>query len=366
MIRKPDIFSSSRLFIFAWALWLSLPYWIFGSSSYIRVHDNAESLLTLTILQADQLMSYGSNYWLPSLASGTDAFSNSLTSPFRGIFSLFLFFPHWLGYALIMFLQVFGASYFSYLICRRFLGFSKCAAVTAGMFWSMGYWSLNDWTLFDKFGPPFIPLYLYLLEIALTKKGWQRLLIAGLAGLFVSVGSYFPLFTPFFIAGAVIWFIFIRGYAITSLIPTFFVFCICTLPLAVQQLIAIYTHYPLSGRALVGLEPMGISTALTISAKSLVQFFTDFLWIPIFSGLALSRFTNQITLKLTLTAAAIYFASTALWIISKIFSSFLLVSAINPGMFTIICPFFIALSAASVIDIIKDKGIYLWFSRARS
>ncbi len=62
--------------ILLWSLWVSAEYWIFFEYSYMRVHDNAESIFAFYAITSQLFADYGFSVWVPNIAAGIDSLVN--------------------------------------------------------------------------------------------------------------------------------------------------------------------------------------------------------------------------------------------------------------------------------------------------
>ncbi len=345
--------------ILLWSLWLSIEYWGMGDYSYIRIHDNAETNLSYRVLTSQIFKEHGFTSWIQNIAGGIDSQIINNISYFTYDFLPFLLFPGWFAYALIMFLQRFLAAYFTYRLCSDFLNLKTTTALVAGLVWSLGTWSTNGWTLFDRLGPPLIPLYLYLLEVSLSKTGYRKYIWASVSGLLLSYNSFFPLFTPFFIAGSFLWLWIVRSHKIKLLLIIYLCFGLSTLVFDIPQITAIYFNAPLSGRAERTMLSIAYSEAIRSAFLGTINFFFTYkvLWTVTLVAFVISKFRDKLIGKMIAFAGGVVIVSKALWVISvtnRETMSFL--SLINFNDFVLITCFVPSISAAYLIECVGYSG----------
>lgn len=361
------ILDKPLLLVLLWALWISAQYWIFGAWSYMRIHDNGESQFAYRAMTAQIYAGNGFSVWLPNVAAGIDSFITENINYFTYDFAAFFLLPDWLAYGVIMFLQRFLAAYFTYRLCRDFLRFETYAAILAGIFWSLGTWATNDWTLYDGLGTPLIPAYLYWLEKSLNQPGWKKYAWASLTGLLVSYLSFFPLFTPFFVAGAFLWLWIVRSYDIKTLVPLFLVFGLFSFTFDIPQLSAILLNAALSGRIItMSLASMPIGDALPTLLEGIGKYFLTYrvMWAMMLGGLLFTRFRDKGLLRLTLTALGVVLGSRLLWFVSVTNREALsLLSIVNFNDFILIATFIPSVAAAGAVDRIGKAEARLTLSR---
>lgn len=361
------ILSKPLLLLLIWALWISAEYWVFGQHSYVRVHDNAESNFAYRAVVSQIYGDYGFSAWLPNVAGGVDSFTNVALDYSTYDFMPFFLLPDWMAYSLIMFLQRFLAVYFTYRLCKDFLSFRTSTAILAGLFWSLGTWTTNDWTLFDGLGPPLIPLYLYLLELDLKKSGWRKYVWACFIGLLLSYFSFFPLFTPFFIAGSFFWLWIVRGHDIKSLVPVYLCFGLSSFILDIPELYAISLNAPLSGRVGRSLISIPVKEAASTTISGILRYFRTYrvLWVLASIGLLFTRFRDKLLARLSFTAIGIVLGSKILWGISVASRDILgFLSVINFADFGLIAAFIPSVAAAYAIEGINCTGVRVAALRA--
>lgn len=238
------------VFWFFWSLMISAVYWFLGSDSYLRIRDNAESDFSNHILAAKDFMAYGSTFWNPSLGGGIPSWiSQEVDSLLMTI--PFFFLPPWAAYGLIMELQRFIAGYFCYRLFQR-LGSGQVASVFGGIVFSLNHWNVDDWTLYDGFGPPAIPLYLYLFDRLRVLPGKKTaLILSGLLGMVVAIGGSAAHFTPFFLVFLPLWFLVIHKVSFKETLPLFIGFMGSAVLVEAPEVFALYSFFPDSTRVLV-------------------------------------------------------------------------------------------------------------------
>ncbi len=124
------------LFFALWAIWLCLPYWIAGDRSYVRVHDNGDSLIAYRhfIHFLDKVPQ-----WL-NIGMGVDLWTSNefmVLDPFYLFHGLRL--PIWVTLLSVLFLQRFLGSYFLYKLLTRELKIEILPAVIVAMGYVLFY-----------------------------------------------------------------------------------------------------------------------------------------------------------------------------------------------------------------------------------
>lgn len=198
-LRKAGRWASAHPFAvcLAWALWLSALYGAFGPHSYVRIHDNADSLLAARTGLNAVTGGWGwLTNWARSWASGVD----------RGIGDLdvllFVGLPGWLAYFLLMLGQRLLAAYFGFRLMRdRF-----ATGVPAALFMALTFSaflqpriqnSWAGWTVYDGLTFAAVPAIAWLL-LAPGLSRRRRVALAACAGGVYGLTSIYA-FSPFLI-----------------------------------------------------------------------------------------------------------------------------------------------------------------------
>ena len=145
LMRKAQIsricqtFTRNKWLIFLlWSLWLTLEYYGLGPFSYVFRHDCGDSIFPNIIGITREFLQYGLSCWTNIAACGFDRLA--ATGPFFSINGLlFLAFPPWLAYGLVIYLQRFIAGYFTYRLCRDHLKFGELTSIAAGMAYAVSF-----------------------------------------------------------------------------------------------------------------------------------------------------------------------------------------------------------------------------------
>ncbi len=177
---------------------LSSPYWILGSNSYVRIHDNADSLLPIKIAQGE-VGAEAFTRLAPFAVSGFDLWATDLTFNVDTLF--FMVLPGWAAYGLLMFLQRFIAGYFTYRLLKESLGTTASAAAWGGMLYALFNWpsvhsSWAGFTVYDGLMLPALPLLMWVHWRYEANPVWQRILVAAGSGVFLALTGPYA-FAPF-------------------------------------------------------------------------------------------------------------------------------------------------------------------------
>src|SRR5688572_21583445 len=91
----------SLLVFLIWALFLSVEYMGDGATSYVKIHDAGDSVLASRLAIKSDLETHENGNWNPNLLLGLDRMAQD--EGLGPIDLLFLFFPGWLAYGLLIF-----------------------------------------------------------------------------------------------------------------------------------------------------------------------------------------------------------------------------------------------------------------------
>lgn len=158
--------AATLVFFAAWSLLLALPYFGFGSMSYVALHDTAEmNLPRAAWYGADDALT-GIGEWAARGVAGTDRAAEGMARDLDAL--LFALLPGWLAYGLFMWLQRFIAGYFLYRLLREWrhvdplaAGAIACAyALFMQPYINMGW---TGFALYDGLALPGLPALCYLL-----------------------------------------------------------------------------------------------------------------------------------------------------------------------------------------------------------
>src|SRR3989344_4076835 len=214
------------ILFFSWSLWLSLEF-LLGPFSHVRIHDNGDSLFPQLIATKIQLNRYGLSYYADYMESGVDD-TSQLFLPFSNLNSLlFILLSPWFAYGLIMFLQRFLASYFTYRLCRDCLKLDILPSAIAGLLFSLFNFSIFSFTLCHQFGISALPFMLWTLEKIINRPG-NKYILSGIFGLLIGYSNYFIYFAPYILPFIFIWFLYIRKLLKKDLFLNLGIFAVAT------------------------------------------------------------------------------------------------------------------------------------------
>lgn len=237
MIKKNKIL----IFFFIWSLWISAEF-LLGPFSHVRIHDNGDGALPQLIAVKIQFQDYGYNYFASYMASGVDA-SSQFFLPFSNLNStLFILFPGWAAYGILMFVQRFLASYFTFRLCRDSLKLNFWASVVAGLMFSLFNFSIFSFTVYHQLSLPALPFILWILERINKIQSFKKYLYSTLFGLFIGYSNYFVYFTPYLLPFIFIWFIYIKGITKKDVFANLIFFAFSTIFIQLPSIIAVFSN----------------------------------------------------------------------------------------------------------------------------
>ena len=189
------------LVFLAWSFWLSAEYLVFGSSSYVRIHDNGDATLPMLLAHAPP----NGLPWnfLPLCGLDGWAWGVQLTS------AMFWLFPGWLAYGLFTWAQRFIAGYFMHRLLKDTLNLSLLPGLFAGLVYSQFSQPSNNaswagFTLYDTLGLPGLPLLIWTLYRLMKISGWWWLPGGLLLGMVFGLGAPYA-FAPFIALACASW-----------------------------------------------------------------------------------------------------------------------------------------------------------------
>jgi hypothetical protein len=193
--------NSDRILI-AIFLWFVFPFVILGKYSYVYTGDNLEILVSQLISLGNN--GFNSNLWNPASSSGTDIAAMGFTGPINQ--AVFIIFPGWLAYQILIVIQTAGAIFGSYFLCQRVFNLSKSACMLPSVIFGImlpGQLIASVYSL--------LPLMLlsltYLLDNPKSLWAW---LAAGVTVLWLSGTAYASWLVPFPSMLLLGWFLFVE------------------------------------------------------------------------------------------------------------------------------------------------------------
>lgn len=237
--------------IFAfWSIWISAEF-LLGPFAHIRVADSGMGGIggiPELIAIKKQFENWGYSYFGNFLPGGVDLASN-LHLPFSYLNSLLFFiFPPSVAYGLLMLVQRFIASYFTYRLCRDSLKFTFFPSLLAGLIYSLFNFSQNNFTTFHQLSEPAIPFFFWVLDRLDLKRGQFKYALAAILGLFWGYSTYIPYGVLIFIPAAAVWFITVVKKTNASFWLMFAILAVSSLLVQIPQFLALYLNAPASQR----------------------------------------------------------------------------------------------------------------------
>lgn len=351
----------------AWALWLTVEYWLFGPNSYVRLHNVADQSLPQLIAIPKNILYGQFASWTPQWASGADR----AALPFSADLDVlpFLFLPGWLAYASVTFLQRLVAGFFTYKFLRDRFASSVLVSVYAACAYSFFYQPNQNhgWTgfaLYDYLALPGIPFFLWLLSgIHSTYRSKTSHWIAVLGGVCIALSG--SIHISLFVAPLIIyWFLFVspRKEFVFWLDILLFAVVWCGVGIFLHGHQLLLAHD--STRSVYKLEsiwfplPNGIiQGSLAFTREFIASLMVNFMpFVLLCAGLAYSRFRNR---RLLALAAAIVFCVAVEisyeTIAIALRPRFPLLGALNCARFGLLAPFLITIAGAMALDEVAQR-----------
>ena len=288
MINK--IKENKILFFLLFTIWVGLEYIGAGPFSYIRIHDTSDSSIPLYFSYVQNLYRYGMTYWNQYAVCGFDHLATAVKDIFHLNILLFLIFPGWIAYQILVLLQLFIASFFTYRLCRDILKLEEIPSIYAGIFSSLFF---NE-TICFSLGIAGFPLLLWGIEKIYNEAQKNKYLYIIILGTLFSLSSSISQTLPFVLPLVLLWFIFVRRKYSFKFLFFFAILCFSTVIWYIPTILALLKNAPFSHRAF---WPTLNSTVLGYSWRSFFNAIRSHLMINI-SGLV----------PISLAAIGIYFS----------------------------------------------------------
>jgi len=226
-------------------MWVGLEYIGASPFSYIRIHDTGDSHIPLYLSFVQNVYKYGMTYWNQYAVCGFDYLSAAGTEIFHLNSLLFLIFPGWIAYQILILGQLFIASYFTYRLCRDVLNLEEIPSIYAGIFFSLFFDELICFSL----GIAGFPLLLWGIEKIYNIEEKTKYLYIIILGSLFSLSSSISTTLPFTLSLALLWFIFVRRKYSFKFLIFFAIFCFSTAIWHIPTILALLKNAPLSHRA---------------------------------------------------------------------------------------------------------------------
>ena len=351
--------SHAALIFLIWSLWLAFEYFCFGPLSYVRIHDNADSVLASKLALHPQLGARQFGYWILQSVSGLDRFSSGFTIEFDSL--LFAALPGWLAYGLMMWLQRFVAGYFTFRLVKESLNLDMLPSLYAGLAYSLfAQGAINQrwagFTLYDGLGLPGLPFLLWAIGRIDVGRMYRRYMYAGGLGILVSVTSHYA-FAVFLVPVVFYWSLFVAPKSTQKvwglLVPFTCGWLLSELPILWSS----FLNGPLSHRAfwlpnspLAASEPGRLSFTLGVIRDNAVPLGLASL------GLVISRTRDY---RLVTLGSAIVFCLGFLLVYSSlataVYKYFGFLSGFQVDRVYLLVPFLAIASAAVAVNLIASE-----------
>ena len=238
-----NIKEKKYLLFLIFTIWVGLEYIGAGPFSYIRIHDTGDSTIPLYLSFVKNIFRYGMTYWNQYAVCGIDRFANGPDILHLNTL-LFLIFPGWIAYQILVLGQLFIASYFTYRLCRDVLKLEEIPSIYAGIFFSLFFDELICFSL----GIAGFPLLLWGIEKIYNREEKTKYLYIIILGALYSLSSSFTGVLPFTITLVLLWFIFVRRKCSFKFLFFFAIYCFSTIIWYIPTILALLKNVPLSHR----------------------------------------------------------------------------------------------------------------------
>ena len=280
------------LLFLLFTIWVGLEYIGAGPFSYMKIHDSGDIAIPQYLSFAKNIYKYGITYWNQYAICGLDNLATAGPEIFHLNSFLFLIFPGWIGYQILVLLQLFIASYFTYRLCRDILKLEEIPSIYAGIFFSLYFGGEIGLSL----GIASFPLLLLGIEKIYAKKQNTKYLYIIILGCLFSSVSAIAHTLPFTIPLVLLWFIFVRRKYSLKFLIFFAIFCFSTIIWYIPTILALLKNAPFSHRAF---RPILSTMGMGI----------DYSWRGFFSAIKSQLMINRSGLiPISLAAIGIYFS----------------------------------------------------------
>jgi len=183
-------------------LLLSIEYYILGPYSYVRIIDEADSLIPRFLAFRSLLLNFGIFHWFPNLVCGVDSLSNGLAIwRFSTLFLLIK--PGWLGYQFFKLAHYYFAAFSMFYFSRRYMKLPLWPSLLAAMFFCM---YLDD-HLYTSLLLSLFPLVLAILLSIVHYNPVKKYLIVLIVSTFYALACSAANTVPGVVAFLLVWFL---------------------------------------------------------------------------------------------------------------------------------------------------------------
>lgn len=345
------------ILFFLITLWIILEYIGLGPFSYIRIHDTGDSHIPRYIILTANFFKNGITYWFPHMGCGVDRLSVDLLFPhFTTI--LFAILPGWVAYQIIIFILLFLGGYFTYRICKDYFQMSDIVSIYAGVVFAL---FLTD-NISYQLGIAGFPFILWAIDRIIRQPNKTLYLWIIILGISYSLCSSLVKSLPFTLMMAFFWFIVIRRVRNLKFLIIFVIFCLVISIFQFNEIWSLFLNADLSHRAERGLYataqgPIGMNTYFNIVGDSIIELLRNrSAFLLIFIGLLLSKFKSKLLIMLVSFSLFCSVGASIINISTLLFGEYLsFFRGFSFDRFSRLTPFFLALSAAWSLDLIRYK-----------
>ncbi len=236
------------LSILFWTLAISAPYWILGDASFVRIQDNADANFPQRVLTATLFLQGELGSWLPHITGGRPTGFLQMYDNFLFDFVAFAILPPWAAYGSLMILQRLVAAAGMYLLCRKHLNFGRLNAFFVAACFSLGEWSVNDWTLYDGLAIHLAPWLILALSYSRTLSTLPRIGVCAVLGIFTAACSPAVNDTSYLLGFLLLWGLFLERDRLGGYLMAFAVFSLFTVAAEIPYLASLYQYATDSAR----------------------------------------------------------------------------------------------------------------------
>ncbi|MCH8905176.1 MAG: hypothetical protein IIA45_14840 [Bacteroidetes bacterium] len=367
-----DIILKKKVLLFLIiSFWIILEYIMLGPFSYMEIHDTGDQFIPREISLSSEIINNGTNYWYHLMGSGVDRLANDMVYPHFTTL-LFVVFPGWIAYVIIVLTQIFMGGYFTYKLTVEYLKFSDLSGIYAGCVFAL--FSTN--MIYMQMGIAFFPFVLWSLERLESFSPKRKIVLIFALGLFYSYSSSLVWTLPFTSIYLLLWFVLVREKTNYKYVIHLLLFIAVTFSLYTTEIWSLLLNSNSSHRADWGIYadangPISVKTYMQSFIRGL-KFLFVIGYVPVFLimlSLFIVRFKNSLFTRISILFALSTVGISLINLVRLILIdqiSFL--RGFHFDRFYEFSAFFGGLSAALSLEIIKDrfKGLLIPIRIGRS
>ncbi len=171
-------------FFALWTLYLSLPFLMFGTSSYVQNWEEGESYIGYSQGFSSKIFEFFPHYWTPNALFGLDTLSTALDPGLEGIFYSIL--PGWLAHGFYQWFILLVGSYFTYRLLKDIFCIASPLSILGGMIFSVIHFNIPEAQM-----QACLPLVLWLL-LSINAKNISAYFVTILLAVLFSINSIYP------------------------------------------------------------------------------------------------------------------------------------------------------------------------------